>query len=114
MEVCGPEIVVQFLSRQSWLPTVYFSDPWQGDPNILGEGGDGGVNKGGQRGFAFDTAVPFTLIPVDPKSSGFEFHNSRRVELENVSPEQRRLCSPPKGGDCVEHFNWLSDLRLPV
>lgn len=42
MEVCGPEIVVQFLSRQSWLPTVYFSDPWQGDPNILGEGGDGG------------------------------------------------------------------------
>lgn len=72
------------------------------------------MNKGGQRGFAFDTAVPFTLIPVDPKSSGFEFHNSRRVELENVSPEQRRLCSPPKGGDCVEHFNWLSDLRLPV
>lgn len=28
--------------------------------------------------------------------------------------KQRRLCSPPKGGDCVEHFNWLSDLRLPV
>lgn len=42
--------------------------------------------EGEEREPTLDTGISFTLIPLEPNGSCFEFHNSRRVELENGSP----------------------------
>lgn len=92
--------------------TIYFSDHYQSNPIILG--GGGGEERNPNEHTHTHTQIPFTLILIEPNSSCFEFHNSRRVKLENVSLNNGASVFPPKGSDCVEHFNWLSDLRLPV
>lgn len=65
------------------LVIIYFFDHYQSNPIILW----GGVGRKKKKGILTNThtKIPFTLILIEPNSSCFEFHNSRRVKLENVS-----------------------------
>lgn len=90
--------------------TIYFSGHYQSNPIIL----LGKKRRKESKLTHTHTHTPFTLILIEPNSSYFVFHNSRRVKLKKCISKQWSLCFPPKGSDCVEHFNWLSDLRLPV
>lgn len=77
MEFYDFEAVFQFV-KYSLLLTIYFSDHYQSNPIIVWGAGEE------KKGILTNTKkIPFTLILIEPNSSCFEFHNSRRVKPEN-------------------------------